>query len=120
MSVFFDDTVSGVGSFNMGAQRINYFLFHTYELGVEAKEASIRDSDYLLRMGWITFGTTVELPDLGTIEYWRAPIWLNYYNTIWTPVAQTDIDAHDFAIWCTHVRWSLSTDLVGRLVVVGV
>lgn len=120
MAVFHDALVSGVGSYNFGPQRINYFLWHTFDEGVESKAASARDSDYLLRLGWISFGTTVELPDLGTIEYWRAPIWLNFYNTIWSPEPQTDSSAQDFAIWCTHVRWSLTTDVEGRLVVVGV
>lgn len=120
MSTFFDDTISGAGSFGFGAQRINYFLYHTFELGPEAKAASVRDIDYLLRVGWITFGTTVEVPDLGTLEFWREPIWLNYYNTIWSPVPQTDIAAQDFAVWCTHVRWSITSGTVGRLIVVGV
>lgn len=120
MSIFFDDTISNVGSFDFGPQRVNYFLYHTFSLGPQAKEASARDSDYLLRIGWITFGTTVEVPDLGTLQFWREPIWLNFYNTIWTPVPQTDSSALDFAIWCTHVRWSLTTDTVGRLIVTGV
>lgn len=120
MALLFDDTISDTGSYDFGATRVNYWFFHTFELGSQAKAASARDIDYLLRMGWVTLGTQLEVPDLGTLEFWREPVWLNFYNTIWTSVPQTDVSANDFGTWATHVRWSLTTGMVGRLVVFGV
>src|SRR6185437_10256600 len=76
MAVMFDDTVSGAGSASFGAQRIFYALFHTTDVGVESRPASVRDSDYRLRLGWISFGTLVAVPDVGELVYWRAPIWI--------------------------------------------
>jgi len=119
VAIYFEDDVSGVGDASFGAQRINYFLSHVLSYGPEVKEASVRDSDYLLRIGWITFGVDVNIPGIGSVTYWRAPIWLNFYNTEWSPIAQTDISAQDFAVWATRVRWSLSTGTEIHLLVVG-
>jgi len=119
MAVFFDDTVNGSDRYDFGAQRVFYLLFHTFDIGVVSRAPSETDVDYRLRLGWLAFGTSVEVPDLGTEIFWRAPIWLNFRTTIWTPDPQTDPAVGDFAIWATHIRWALTTGVEGRLIVIG-
>ena len=120
MAIHFDSDVSGSGNYTFGATRINYFLFHTTTVGPIPKPVSMMDFDHCLRIGWITFGVSVDIPGIGPIEYWRAPIWINFFDTEWSPIPQTDVSANDFGLWADTVRWGLSNGVEGHLLVSGV
>jgi len=120
MALLFDDTVSDAGEASFTATRVNYWFYHSFELGPMVQEVAVRDSDFLRRIGWVTLGTEIDVPDLGSLPFWREPIYLNFYNTLWSSVPQTDVAANDFGVWATRIRWSLSPGSVGRLVVFGV
>lgn len=120
MAVLYEANVSGTGIATFSATRVQYILFATTTIGSEAKAASVRDDDYMLRIGWITLGVEVAIPDVITAEFWRAPWWINFLNTEISSIPQTDYLANDFGIWADRVRWSLTTGLEAHLLVVGV
>jgi len=120
MSILFESDIAGTGTNYFGSQRVNYILFATLTIGSEAKPFSARDDDYLGRIGWVTLGALVAIPDVIEAVFWRAPWWLNFTNTEISSIPQTDVSANDFAIWATHVRWSLTDGMLGHLLVSGV
>lgn len=120
MTVLFDSDVAGQGNTYFGAQRIQYMLFATLTQGSEVKPFSVRDDDYMARIGWVTLGALVTIPDVVEAVFWRAPWWINFLNTEISSIPQTDSAANDFGIWATHVRWSLTDGVLGHLLVVGV
>ena len=120
MSIYYDATISGSGSAALSAQRVNYAFLHLTAVGSQARPLEAGDPDHFLRIGWFAFGTDITVPSYPTYRYWRNPIWIDFIDTLWTPIPQTNYAAQDDAIYATHVRWSLAMGATGRLVVSGV
>lgn len=120
MAVLYEADVTDQGIATFSPTRVQYMLFATMTIGSEAKAVSVRDDDYMLRIGWITLGVLVTIPDVIEAEFWRAPWWINFLNTEISAIPQTDSSANDFGIWADRVRWSLTNGLEGHLLVVGV
>ena len=120
MAILFESDVSGSGSASFSPTRVNYMLFHTTLVGPIPKPLAMADFDHCLRIGWLTLGVNVDIPEIGPIEYWRPPIWINFFDTEWSAIPQTDVSANDFGTWADTVRWGLSNGVEGHLLVVGV
>jgi len=120
MAILFESDISAQGTATWSPTRVQYVLFHTQLVGPVPTPIAMTDFDRLLRIGWFTFGTEVDVPSEGVITYWREAQWVNFLDTIWTAVPQTDSSANDFGTWATAFRWSLSAGVLAHVVVVGV
>lgn len=120
MAILVERDISGTGIETFTATRVNWILFATLTIGYEAKPASARDSDYVLRLGWLALGSLLTIPDVITAEFWRAPEWINFLNTEVSSIPQVDYLANDFGTWADRIRWSLSGGCEAHIVVSGV
>lgn len=120
MAVLFEGDVSDTGVATFSPTRVQYMLFATLTIGLQAKPVSARDEDFVLRLGWITLGVHVVIPDVIEADFWREPWWINFLNQEVSSVPQTDYLANDFGIWADRVRWSITPAAEGHLLVVGV
>lgn len=120
MAVLYEADVSGTGIATFSPTRVQYMLFATLTIGSVARPVASRDDDFVLRLGWLTLGVEVSIPDVITAEFWREPWWLNFLNMEISAIPQTDYLANDFGIWADRVRWSLTPGAEGHLMVVGV
>jgi hypothetical protein len=107
MGVYFDSDVSGSGSSALsGGSSVLYVATDMLALGglVSAIEPDV--SDHHLRIGWWSLGDTFDAGE-GSVAHWRDIQWINFEQTLWTPVP-TGGSGFSLTALATLVRWWLS------------
>lgn len=103
---------------NFADHFVIYALVHVTALGNVFREPELSDTDHVLRLGWIAFGTSLHA--LGGAQAWREPIHINFTDFLWTPVPEYSSSGPQFTIRHDRVRWSLHGGATAYLHVEGV
>ncbi len=115
MGTVYDADITGDGQdvLTGGAEPV-FAAVHVSTLGTSARIAEPGDPRYL-RLGWFSFGDTIAL-GIGTFDYFRSPIWIDFTDLLWTPdpstLAGTPLSDH-----ASLVRWHLFGGAVAHLYV---
>ena len=94
-----------------------FMFIHLTHLGPETTIIDLAEPDHILRAGFISFGYDFDIGDGVTRTFWRAPIWLDWIDTEWTPLPQASPTGDSFVFFASRVRWSLSFNTTGHLYV---
>jgi hypothetical protein len=121
MPFYFDGDVSGQGAADLvGGSRVLYVAVHLSALGDQVHGTGDTVTDHILKAGFVSLGDHfsigVELPH----DWWRAPIWFDWEDTLWTPIPSADAAGGALSVQATRVRWYLSPGTAGHLSVFGV
>lgn len=76
--IAFDETLSGVDSVDIGANRVYYFAWEVTVDGREVRHASALDSEQLLGVGYVALGNDISSGGILSGDAWQAPYWLNW------------------------------------------
>lgn len=110
--IAFDADVSGDGSIDFASSGI---LFASIDITTAGPLPRPVDSfDHILRAGWISFGDTFDI-GLGTFDYWRTPIFADFFHTLWTPDPSGDLTGGTFTIVASRVRYHFSDGVAAHI-----
>jgi len=75
--IAFNETLSGVDSVDVGANRGLYFAWNVTTEGRECKHPNDLDPEQILGVGFVAFGNDVTSGGILTGDVWGQPHWLN-------------------------------------------
>lgn len=111
----FEGSISGQGSNVFGTEA--QVLFVAVDLSVLGETIRLTEplySDHMLRAGWFSLGDNFDIGDGITQDYWRAPIWCDFPQTLWTANATHVGSGLDpLTVISSRIRWSLSPGTSG-------
>jgi hypothetical protein len=118
MTVLYDADISGGGTDVLAGSEIIYaaILVSTPPDGARLLEGP--PLGHFLRMGWVSFGATLSVIGGSPIQYSRAPIWLDFIDTFWTPVPSTVAGAA-VSMAADSVHWWIPPGGLAHLYVFG-
>lgn len=120
MTVYLDQEISGVGQYNFGSAQIQYVLVELDVLGPKVFVADLTNVDQIAQAGWIALGSRSEYGTGLEHVFWTERMWLNFKSFEWHPQPTRDVaSATDLAVWATDIRWALSLNTHGYMLVVG-
>lgn len=115
----FETDISGDGSAALGFGNVIYAVCHLSSVGGPVRELEQGSPDHILRAGWFAFGDTLNVIGGVNLEYWRAPIWLDFVNTLFTPLPSGIHAGAALVELGTIVRWHVAIGCAGHLYVFG-
>jgi hypothetical protein len=119
LTVLFDGDISDAGAADLvGGSNIFFVTVHLTALGPLVSIPWSSDTDHILRAGFFSLGDHFDIGDSDVHDWWRAPIWIDFSDTLWTPLPTTD-SSGPLTVVATRVRWSLSVGTTGHLHVFG-
>jgi hypothetical protein len=120
MTVLLDQEITGNGQYNFGGNQVQYLLVDLDVLGPDVAVVDTTNPDQIARAGWLSlgsrdvFGSGVEHP------FWNERIWINFASFQWHPQPTVwGNNSPDFAVWASDIRWALSPQTHGYLLVIG-
>lgn len=119
MPVYYDADISDSGAADLvGGSSVLYAAIHLTALGPLVTVPWAGETDHILRAGFVTLGDHFDIGDGDSHDWWRAPIWLDFVDTLWTPLPSGD-SGGGLVVQATRVRWSLSPSTTGHLHIFG-
>ena len=118
MTVLYDADISGAGSDVLAGSEIWYaaILVSTPPDGARLLEGP--PLGHYLRMGYVSFGSTLSVIGGTAIQYSRAPIWLDFIDTMWTPIPST-VNGQVQSMVADSVHWWIPPGGLAHLYVYG-
>jgi len=117
MATYLDRDITGSGQDVLAGANLVYLTIHVITLGPEVRTPTLADPDELLRFGWFSLGDNIDVGD-GARDYWRDAVWINFLNTLWTPIPSTG-GGGPLVLAATLLRWRLSLGSVAHVHVFG-
>lgn len=117
MPAYLDRDISGQGDDDLSGSAVLYLVLHVTSIGDEARLVTPLVSDLYLRFGWFAFGDSLDVIG-GSRDYWRDPVWINFLDTLWTPVPSTAAP-NALSIVATRFRWNLSLGAAAHVYIYG-
>lgn len=115
--VAFSGSVSGQGSNTFAAtDQILFVAVHLSALGLDVRSPDLGITDHILRAGWFSLGDHFDNGSGTAYDYWRAPVWCDFPNTLWTPIPTHE--GTGFApttLVASRIRWSFGPGTSGYL-----
>jgi hypothetical protein len=112
MGVEFDGDVSGSGSASWTTSNILFVSADLTTLGLDPRPAD--DSDHVLRAGWWTLGDEFDI-GLGTFEYWRPVVHVNFTHQLWTPDPSGIQFGNPLTLVASRIRWHFAPSVLAHL-----
>lgn len=117
MPAYFDDDISGDGQETFPGGEVLYAVVHVTTVGPEARLVAPAVADQYLRLGWFAFGDSLDVIG-GARDYWRDAVWINFLDTLWTPVPSSN-DPVALGLVATRLRWHLTFGTEAHMYVFG-
>jgi hypothetical protein len=116
MPVAFDADVADQGEAALAANNIAYAVLHLDTVGPAARPLEAYAPDHYMRIGWLSFGDTLSVIGATARHYWRAPLWVDVTDLLWTP-DPSSYPLGALTLFATRVRWVFATGTSGHLYV---
>lgn len=100
-----------------GVVNILFWAVHLDALGGGVSYPEGTRTDYQLRAGWVSLGDHFSAIGGVDRDYWRAPDWLNFPDTLWTPNSTQTISGVPATTLASRLRYSLSPGTSGHIFV---
>jgi hypothetical protein len=111
-SVSFDDDVSGSDSAALSPSNVYFVSVDLLDIGLNPRP--IDDVDHIIRAGWFALCDTFDI-GLGSNLYCRAPVYINFEHTLWTP-DPTGIDGGATLVTvATTIRWYFAPGVAAHI-----
>lgn len=121
MTVLLDAEISGSGQVNFGGAQVQYVLVHLDHIGPEGFVADLTNSDQLLKAGYFALGSRDSYGTSVEHVFWTERIWINWMDFQWHPIPTVHpFDGTDFCVWASDIRWALSPETHGFILVIGI
>src|SRR5258708_34849073 len=121
MPFYFDGDVADSGAADLvGGSRVLYAACHLTALGNLVHGTGDGLADHVLKAGFFSIGDHFSIGVALPHDWWRAPIWLDFIDTLWTPVASADAANAPLCVQATRVRWFLTPGTHAHLSVFGI
>jgi hypothetical protein len=117
LAIYLDRTISGDGTDTLAGVSVYFATTYVTLLGQDVRYPDPDNLDRLLRFGWYAFGDNPSVGD-GSVDYWRAPIWIDFSSQLWTPIPSTD-GSNILTLFTSRVRWHLNDGAEAHLYVAG-
>lgn len=115
----YDADIAGDGSAVLTGSNVFFLVCHLTATGGPVRELEQGSPDHILRAGWLSLGDQLNVIGGVDLEYWRAPIWLDFIDTLWTPVPSGIHAGAALTLLATRVRWHLAIGCAGHLYIFG-
>jgi hypothetical protein len=117
--VLLDRDIANSGADSLsGGTGVLFVSVQVLTVGGEARPLEVADPDHYLRLGWFSLGDHFSVETGPELDWWRAPVYVDLLNTLWTPVP-TDSPGGSLTVQCTRIRWSLGPGTTAHLHVFG-
>jgi hypothetical protein len=110
-----DRAIDGDGIEVFGDVEVTWLAFRVTTVGPSVTPLDLTAQDHLLRLGWLSLGAEWIDEFDAPLNYWRAPIWLDFHQTFWTPSPSSYLGAYSQTLRCSRVRWHLTPGSAGWL-----
>jgi len=110
--VAFDSDVSGDGIITYALSNMLYCSIDITTPGPLPRP--VDNSDHVIRAGWISLGDSFDI-GLGTFDYWRLPIYADFYHTLWTPIPSGDLGGTTFGLLSSRVRYHFADGVAAHI-----
>lgn len=115
-STRFDSAVSGSGSASWSSAAVLFVSCDITTVGLGPR--IVDDADHIIRAGWFSLGDSFDI-GLGTFDYWRLPIWVDFVHFLWTPIPSDLVGGAALALTTTRIRWHFESGVIAHLHVFG-
>lgn len=106
MATLYSAPVSGNGIDTLAGTYVAFALLDMTSVSPGARQVDVVDR--YLRAGWIAFGDIISGFSVSDGVYWRMPIYLDWDQTLWTPIPTNDGSLSiNLQMRATRVRWFL-------------
>jgi len=113
-------SIAGDGAASMGGSAVWYAVCHMTAVAAGARELEVGSSDHLLRAGWVAFGDTLSVIGATARDYWRAVWWLDFVDSLYTPVPSTGEAGGPLGLVASRIRWHIPVGGAADIYVFGV
>lgn len=119
MTLYFDASVSGSGVADLvGGQDVEFVSVDITTLGPLSTVIEAGNPDHLLRMGWFSIGDHFDV-GFGDVDHWREIVWVNFEQTLWTPLPTGIVGGSSLSVLARRVRWWFNAGTIAWLRVFG-
>lgn len=112
----YDADVSGSGSATIATTQVLFVSVDLTTLGMNPRP--VDDDDHVIRAGWFALCDSFDI-GLGTFMYCRAPIWVDFVHTLWTPDPSSIYNGATLILNATSIRWHFAVGVAAHLHVFG-
>jgi hypothetical protein len=115
----YDADIAGEGIDSLSGSHIWYAVARIITVPPSARILEVASDGHILRAGWISFGDTLSVIGATSRDYWRSVWWLDFIDSLWTPVPSTGEGGGPLALAASRVQWSIPTGGLAHLYVFG-
>lgn len=121
MTVLLDAEITGNGQYNFGGNQVQYVLVSLDVLGPQVFVADLGNPDMLGQAGWFALGSRSLFQAETEQPFWTERHWINWQRFQWHPEPTVQaFTTGDLCVWASDIRWHLSPDTHGYLLVIGI
>jgi hypothetical protein len=118
MPTYLNRAISGDGTDTLVGNQIVYMAWRISTVDPMVRGVDPLNPDHVLRLGWISFGDSLDPFGFGAEDYWQPPIWLDFLLGLWVP-SPSHFGGGVLDRFGTIIRWHLTGTSAGELHVFG-
>ena len=103
----YDADISGAGVDALVSGHLYIAACFIDTLGAGTRPLEPASDGHVLRAGWVSFGASLAVVGGVTRNYWRAPWYLDWHASMFTPDPSNDLGLGALSLACDQVQWYL-------------